>query len=113
MMAAARETAVIAAAQGIQLPYPDAGERALQVAQATAQNDSSMLQDVVRGHGQTEIEAICGAIIKAGQQVGVPAPVNARLWRWVKAAEAGQPISDWMVEVGGTAVDLRTFGKLS
>jgi 2-dehydropantoate 2-reductase len=69
MEAVARETAVVAAAQGIQLPYPDAAERALQVARATAQNHSSMLQDVQRG-GQTEIEAICGAILQAARRAG-------------------------------------------
>ncbi|MBK8988791.1 MAG: 2-dehydropantoate 2-reductase [Chloroflexi bacterium] len=105
MMAAARETAVVAAAQGIQLPYPDTAQRALQVAQATAQNHSSMLQDIRRG-SQTEIEAICGAVIKAGQQFGVPTPVNIQLWRWVKSAEAGQPITDWKIEVDGLVVDL-------
>jgi 2-dehydropantoate 2-reductase len=105
MMAAARETAVVAAAQGIQLPYPDAAERALQVAQGTAPNQSSMLQDVLRG-SQTEIEAICGAIIKAGQQVALPTPINAQLWRWVKSAEAGQPITDWKIVVDGVVVDL-------
>ncbi len=108
MMAAARETAVVAAAQGIQLPYPDAAQRALAVAQATAQNHSSMLQDIWRG-GQTEIEAICGAIIKAGQRVGVPTAVNAHLYHWVKTVEAGQPITDWRIGVGGTAVDLEGF----
>lgn len=108
MMAAARETAVVAAAQGIQLPYPDAAERARQVAQATAQNQSSMLQDVQRG-SQTEIDAICGAIIKAGQRFAVPTPINAQLWRWVKSVEAGQPISDWKIAVDGVVVDLKRF----
>ncbi len=105
MMAAARETAVVAAAQGIHLPYPDAAQRALQVARGTAGNHSSMLQDVLRG-SQTEIEAICGAVIRAGQQFAIPTPINAQLWRWVKSAEAGQPITDWKIEVEGVVVDL-------
>jgi len=110
MMAAAQETAVVAQAQGIQLTFADAAVRALQVAQATAQNHSSMLQDVRRG-GQTEIEAICGAIIKAGQRFGVPTPVNAQLYYWVKIMEAGQPITDWKIGVGETAVDLENYRK--
>jgi len=112
MMAAARETAVVAAAQGIRLPYPDAAERALEVAQATAQNHSSMLQDVRRG-SQTEIDAICGAVIRAGQQTAVPTPVNAQLWRWVKSAEAGQPITDWKILVNGMVIDLAVLALQS
>lgn len=110
MMGAARETAVVAAAQGIQLPYPDAARRALEVAAATAQNHSSMLQDVRRG-GQTEIEAICGAVIRAGQRFGAPTPINAQLYHWVKTVEADQPITDWKIGVGETAVDLECFRK--
>lgn len=108
MEAVARETAVVAAAHGIQLPYPDAAVRALQVAQATAQNHSSMLQDVQRG-GQTEIEAICGAILQAARRAGLDAPLNAQLYRWVKQIEAGQAINDWKVQVDGAALDLAQF----
>ena len=86
MMAAAAETAAVAAAQGIPLPYASAPQRALAVAQATAANHSSMLQDVRQGR-PTEIEAICGAIARVGQQWSVPTPVNAALWRLVKALE--------------------------
>ena len=86
MMAAAAETAAVAAAQGIPLPYASAPQRALAVAQATAANHSSMLQDVRQGR-PTEIEAICGAIARVGQQWSVPTPVNTALWRLVKALE--------------------------
>jgi 2-dehydropantoate 2-reductase len=43
-----------------------------------------MLQDVERG-APTEIDAICGAIVKAGDQVGVAAPINRTLWQLVSA----------------------------
>lgn len=108
MEAVARETAVVATAQGIQLPYPDAAERACQVARATAQNHSSMLQDIERG-GQTEIEAICGAILQAARLAGLDAPLNAQLYRWVKQIEAGQAIHDWKIQVEGRVIDLAQF----
>jgi 2-dehydropantoate 2-reductase len=90
MLAAAREVAAVAAAEGVSLPYADAGERALDVARATAGNESSMLQDVKRG-ALTEIDAICGAVVRLGQQHGVATPVNRQLWLSVKEVEAGGP----------------------
>ena len=45
-----------------------------------------MLQDVQRG-GPTEIDAICGAIVQAGEHTGVPTPINRTLWQLVKALE--------------------------
>jgi 2-dehydropantoate 2-reductase len=56
------------------------------ITRRTAANRSSMLQDVQRG-SPTEIDAICGAIVKAGEQTGVPTPVNRTLWQLVKALE--------------------------
>ena len=79
MSRAASEAAVVAQALHIPLPYDDAAERAEQVAQATAANHSSMAQDVARGV-PTEIEAICGAVVRHGQQLGVPTPIN-RAWQ--------------------------------
>jgi 2-dehydropantoate 2-reductase len=45
-----------------------------------------MLQDVLRG-ATTEIDAISGAIVRAGEEAGVPTPVNLTLWRLVKGLE--------------------------
>ena len=59
---------------------PVALARAL--AAATAANRSSMLQDVERGT-LTEIDALNGAIVSAGRELGVPTPVNEALWRAV------------------------------
>lgn len=84
MQATAREAASIAVAQGIRLPYPDPVVAAESVARRTAGNYSSMLQDVMR-RAPTEIDAICGAIVQAGEQVDLPAPINRTLWHLVKA----------------------------
>jgi len=86
MSAAANEVAQVAAAQGIRLPFPHAAAYTAQVSRATASNRSSMLQDISRS-APTEIDAICGAVVRAGRQVGVPTPVNERLWRLVKEKE--------------------------
>lgn len=86
MRRTAAEVAAVAAAQGIILA-DDADERA--VALATATNRSSMLQDVERG-APTEIDAICGAVARAGAAAGVATPLNARLCRLVGQIESGK-----------------------
>ena len=90
MRSIARETAAVATAQGIHLPYPDPEIAVETVARRTAANRSSMLQDVLR-HAPTEIDAICGAIVQAGEQTGVPTPINRTLLQLVKALEPGDP----------------------
>jgi 2-dehydropantoate 2-reductase len=72
--AIAREAAAVAVAKGIELPYPDPVVAVEAIIRHTANNYSSMLQDVRRG-APTEIDAICGAVMRAGKQTGVPTPV--------------------------------------
>jgi 2-dehydropantoate 2-reductase len=86
LQAAAREAAAVAAACGARLPYPDAILAVESVAQRTAANYSSMLRDVQRG-SPTEIDAISGAIVRAGEETGIATPVNRTLWQLVKALE--------------------------
>jgi 2-dehydropantoate 2-reductase len=104
MRRAAYEVAAVAEKQGIALPYPDAAERAMEVARATALNHSSMLQDVWRG-APTEIDAICGAVARVGGEIAVPTPINVRLCQLVKQVEAGNPP---IAETG----DVATFYRL-
>lgn len=86
----AREAASVAVAQGMRLPYPDPLVAVEAIARQTAGNHSSMLQDFRRG-APTEIDAITGAIVQAGEQLGVSTPVNRCLWQLVRArVEAGQ-----------------------
>lgn len=80
MSAAAQETANVANALGITLPYHDPAARAIQVATATASNKSSTLQDVLRG-APTELDRINGAVVREGKRLGVPTPVNEQLLR--------------------------------
>ena len=80
----AREAAAVAAAQNIPLTFSDPVEAAENVAHRTSHNFSSMYQDIERG-APTEIDAICGAIVRVGEQVGVPTPVNRVMWELVRA----------------------------
>jgi 2-dehydropantoate 2-reductase len=84
MRSLAAETAAVAAAERVDLNFADAGAMVEEVARRTAANYSSMLQDIRRG-APTEIEAICGAISRAGQRDGIPTPVNDTCWKLVKA----------------------------
>ena len=89
MRALAGEVAAVAGAQGISLPFEDAYAAALDVAQRTARNRSSMLQDIQHG-APTEIEAICGAVVEVGQQLGIATPANAAMLKQVRAKLRGE-----------------------
>jgi 2-dehydropantoate 2-reductase len=80
----AQEAAAVASAQGVALTFADPVVAAQDVARRTAANSSSMRQDMQRG-AQTEIDAICGAIVRAGAAAGVPTPVNEVMWKLVSA----------------------------
>jgi 2-dehydropantoate 2-reductase len=75
---AACEVAAVARAAGITIPAADPGAAARRVASTTAENVSSMLQDVRRGV-VTEIDALSGAVAREGLRLGVAAPVNEAL----------------------------------
>ena len=89
MGGAAQEVAQIAEARGIGLPYANAAVRTAEVSRATAANRSSMLQDVDRG-APTEIDAISGAVVRAGEETDVPTPINEFLWRLMQDQETSQ-----------------------
>lgn len=84
MQALAEETAEVAEAEHVHLPFENPIRAAEDVARKTAANHSSMLQDVVRG-APTEIDAICGAIMKRGQKHGIKTPYNKACWTMVRA----------------------------
>ncbi len=96
LQSSAREAAQVAASLGITLPYPDPLEAAENTARQTAVNFSSMLQDVQRGT-LTEIDAICGAITRAGEKAGVPTPVNRTLWQLILALHPTDASPDFLL----------------
>jgi 2-dehydropantoate 2-reductase len=92
LAALVQETAAVARAQGVRLSYPDPVAAVEAVARRTASNRSSMLQDIFRG-APTEIDAICGAVVRAGEAVGIPTPVNWTMWKLVLARVNSQQVS--------------------
>ena len=80
------EAAEVAKAAGITVEMEDPVAEVYKVAELTAKNKSSMLQDVERGR-RTEIDAINGAIVRIGKQYGVDTPVNETLVAAVKGIE--------------------------
>ena len=81
-----RESAAVARACGHDLADETMLERTFAVARRTADNASSMLQDVKRRR-RTEIDAINGAIAAEAHNRGAPFPLNLTMVRLVKALE--------------------------
>lgn len=84
MRRAAGEAHAVASAAGIETGLDDPGEAAANVASQTAENFSSMLQDVRAGR-PTEIEAITGEVVAKADEVGIDAPVNRTLLQLVRS----------------------------
>lgn len=103
MVDAARETESVAKAQGIELPYTSAAQRTIEVAEATAENVSSMLQDIRRGM-PTEIDAISGAVIDYARQLSIHTPVNEALHLLVKTKISGE---EWRTKLSELEPALR------
>lgn len=82
MSSAAEEVASVASAKGIKLIFKDPTLAAEEVASATSGNISSMLQDIKR-RSPTEIDAICGEIVREGKRLNIPTPVNNLLFQLV------------------------------
>lgn len=68
---------------GIQLSLDQAIDRVEAVCRATAENISSMLQDVRRGK-RTEIDFINGALVREGERLRQATPINRLLTALVK-----------------------------
>jgi 2-dehydropantoate 2-reductase len=87
--AAAREVAALARVEGVELTDAAAVDAVERVADATATNRSSMLQDVERGR-RTEVDAISGYVADRGRELGVETPVNATLAALLRTWERGR-----------------------
>jgi 2-dehydropantoate 2-reductase len=85
--AAAREAARVGQRAG----YVEAGFDPIPflktILEDTEENRSSMAEDLVHGR-RTEADAIIGAVVRAGREVGEPVPVLEGIWALVRAAEA-------------------------
>jgi 2-dehydropantoate 2-reductase len=86
MTMAVEEAEYVAQKKGA-LPKANLTSRVLEVCRATAQNRSSMGQDI-DNRRRTEIDFLNGAIVREGEILGVPTPVNRTLTYLVKTIEA-------------------------
>lgn len=76
----------VARAAGIKLPYSDSFAKIADTAQATAENKSSMLQDISNNR-LTEIDVINGAVVNEGKRLGIATPFNQVLTLMVHTLE--------------------------
>lgn len=81
-----QEVAEIMCAEGYLTTADSLKEQVDRVIQATANNFSSMNQDVCH-HRQTEIDYITGHIVRCGQHYNIRTPFNAQLWQQIKTME--------------------------
>jgi len=84
MSALARETAEVADAEQVHLPFNNPVDAAEDVARKTSKNISSMFADVQRG-APTEIDAISGAVTQMAEKHGIKTPYNRACWQLVRA----------------------------
>jgi 2-dehydropantoate 2-reductase len=78
MEEAVEEAVSVAKAKGIELPYEDPISRVKDVCRNTSGNVASMLQDVLNKK-ITEVDFINGAIVREGERLGIPTPINFTL----------------------------------
>jgi 2-dehydropantoate 2-reductase len=83
---AVREAVKVANNSGLQFNDEEEIEHVLEIAKATAENKSSMYQDILNKR-KTEIEKINGAVVKIGKEIGIETPVNETLTNLVKIKE--------------------------
>lgn len=87
MAEAVAEAVAVGKALGVRFLHQDMLAAVQQVARRTGTNISSMRQDVLSKR-RTEVAYINGAVVRQGEQVGLPTPVNRTLTQLVQAKEA-------------------------
>lgn len=80
------ECLAVAAADGVRLPA-SVHEAVTQIAQTMPGQLSSTAQDMARGK-PSEIDYLNGHVLRRGQALGIPTPVNRALWSLVKLLES-------------------------
>lgn len=79
------EGEAVAKALGIALDH-DPRELVRYAANAPGKHKSSMLQDI-EARRPTEVDFMNGAIVREGERLGIPTPLNRALWALVKGLE--------------------------
>jgi 2-dehydropantoate 2-reductase len=79
------ECLAVASAEGVQIPG-DAYATVAKLVESMPNQFSSTAQDLARGK-RTEIDFLNGLIVRRGDALGIPTPVNRVLWSLVKLIE--------------------------
>lgn len=93
MKQAVQEAVKISEIKGITLPKRDYVSAMIDVANKTAENKNSMLQDVLK-RKKTEIDFINGMIVKMASDIGVKVPVNELVTCLIKNLEKSYLFED-------------------
>ena len=91
MEAAVREAVAVARAAGVALDEAAMIATVWRTAERLARQHSSTAQDIVRGK-PTEIDMLNGEIVRRGEALGVPTPVNRTLHALVRLREQGDEL---------------------
>lgn len=95
LVAAMVEVRSVAAARGVELPG-DIVERSLEFLDRLPPEGTSSLQRDVRDGRRTELEALCGAMVRLGREHGVATPVHDALYAFLLPSELrAQGAVDW------------------
>jgi 2-dehydropantoate 2-reductase len=70
----------------VQLPDDKLAESTIKFSQSVKEATSSTAQDIARGK-RTEIDALNGYVVRRGQELDIPVPVNQTLYALVKLLE--------------------------
>jgi 2-dehydropantoate 2-reductase len=84
------EAVRLAKRKRIKLLYDDPIQKVESVCRATAENVSSMLQDVLKKK-RTEVDFINGAIVRQAKSLNIPTPANTLLADLIKSIESSYP----------------------
>lgn len=79
-----REALEVASAEGYRFAEHEVEDELFRILQATADNKSSMLQDVLRNH-KTEIDSLSGALLERGARHGLKLPHTERIVKRLRA----------------------------
>ena len=83
-----RETVAVGRALGVALPADFAEQRLAFVDSLPEQMTSSMHHDLNAGK-RLEVSWLSGGVMRLGEQVGVPTPMNRAVWDILTLHEAG------------------------
>lgn len=85
--AAMEEVAAIAQAMGIAIGAEEMAKQEKVLPGIPYDNKPSTLQDLEHGR-KTEVEMFSGTVVRMGQKLGIPTPLNWMLWKGIRVLEA-------------------------